>query len=486
MREFSTLLNQALLNGLKSNASADDAAFFSDLMNIVPYELGARSYEEVYNPLETVRHQYPFPQWFRFENDNFVLTPADLIQVDESYQPFELAFKSTQDWNLGKLQKSMRYVDYGSSWILLSPEGCIFKKGGKVMTQTSLKASGLTKHKNRTIIGGATQGLWTPQWIDALEGLSFPGKDKLLDFKLGKNVVFWSDFDSIIFPFGLLLPEDYVSRETLVELLSAQDFGFLVLPTPGAILEVVSSQGQLFVFAEDNLVSMTQSQLTGGTFAITGQQKVGLKCRGAVGGDEDSLIFIDNENQLWRITNGLIKLDFRKYMSELIDDEIFISKDADEEIFYIGDSQKSFLLKNNQLTRVFQTVHSLNPVSAVPSGVTFRTAKDEAVIETSELDIGLPSNKTLTGIFISSNRPLKGVAKASSQVNGKRVEGRPTHINHQGYAASRIFGRRQKVRVEIPDYKELEIDRIELKWQVDDNRQTRGIFSATGTTREGE
>lgn len=486
MREFSTQITEGLLNGLKPNKTASDALFLSDLRGLVPYELGLRSYENVTNPFPPVDETFPFPQWFRFQQDNLLVTSSRLLTINESFLPFELSYAQVSEWNLGQLTQSLRGIDYGKNWLLLGPEGCVFKYDGRVGTSTLLRANSLVHHKNRTVFGGPTNGFWTLKWIEHIRTLTRKGgfDSDMFSLPLRKNFVVWSSFDSTDFPYALLFPEEFIDKDVFLEGLYGNSLGFMEMPFRGAVLEVISSQGQVFVFGEDGLVSISQSDATGATFAITGQQPLGLKCRGAAGGDETSVVFIDRQNQLWKISGGLTKLDFREYMEELEGDEIFIIKDPDEELFHIGDGKRSFVLKNNGLTRVNQTISSLTPAFSFRSGVTFKTAEEDGVIQTDEIDLGVASNKTLTGIFISANRPVEGWAVATAEVRGKRVKGKIVRINKEGYAATRVYGKNIQVSITFDSYKDLEIDRIELKWQIDDNRHTRGTFvteNATGT-----
>src|SRR5690554_2331511 len=121
MREFSTLITEALVNGLKPNEGLRDSSFFKDFYNLVPHPEGPRPYEPVTNVLDFEEDMYPFPQWFKFEKHNIAVTKDELYLLDDGYVPFDLALLNTEasDWRLSIFSKPFRGVDYGDNWILL-------------------------------------------------------------------------------------------------------------------------------------------------------------------------------------------------------------------------------------------------------------------------------------------------------------------------------------------------------------------------------
>lgn len=490
MREFSTQVSGALQNGLRPNKSSQDSAFFDDLYNLVPYELGLRSYEEVASviPEQLMRAKYPFPQWFRFQQDNIAVTNSRIYSLDDSYFPFDSGHVQTSEWGLGIFTETFQAVDYGKNWLLLNRDGAIYKRNGFVYSTDKLRASSILEFKNRTVIGGPLNGLWSQQWLDELAVLTNKSgiSKEMFSMKLGRNYIFWSSFGSTDFPFALLHPKEFVEQEQLMDTLLENTWGFYELPFRGDVLNMQVLGNQLYVFCSDGLVSFTMDEAVGNTLRPTGQQAIGLKQRGAVGGDNTSLVFIDRFDQLWKATGeGLRKLDFSDYMSQLTG-EIYISKNPDEELFYIGDQHRSFCLINQSLTRVFQTVGSVSGAYTGLSGVPFQTAGRHAGFKTDKIDIGMPSNKTLTGAFLSFNKYAPGSIAVSADVRGRKVKRPTARLNKEGYASTRLHGKNHQIEVKIDNFEDLLLDRIELKWQTDDNRQTRGLLTTEDATGTGE
>lgn len=493
MREFSTSISDALANGLQPNESFRDTMFFQDLYNLIPSEMSCRSFEGLDDvipiPQEERKFYYPFPQWFRMEHDNIVLLKGGVFRLEE-YPTLPFDLKSIV-LETPEFSENFRHADYGGNWILTNRDGSVYHYNDEVKFSDKLRASAITKHENRTVIGGPLGGLWTDEFLDHLEevtDLTDLGDGFNLDIQ--KNYIFWSGFDSKYFPFSLINPEimfsDFIDSQPFTELLYSNSFGWMEMPFRGDVLDMIVSNQQLFVFGEDGVCSLAVNpQATGASYQITGRQPFGIKQRGAVGGDETSFVFIDKFNQLWKVSSeGLIKMDFSDYMQELTG-TIYITKDPDEEIFYIGDENFSFLLNGRRLTRVYQTVQKTSGAYPFRAGVAFETGDKKARFRSERLDIGNTDNKTLTGIAVGMDREATGRARANAVVNGKEVQGPITPLNLEGYAATRLYGAQHEIEVEIDNFKNLNIDHIELKWQIDDRRQRRGTFTTQDSSGAG-
>lgn len=483
MREFSTQISKALLQGLKPNESIDDTMFFDDCYNLVSYDMSLRSYEPVRSIADGSSFKFPFPQWISLQNDSFLFTGDKLLRTNKEFIPFDLETPpELVKWDFPRTDQPFDVIDYEKNWFAINADGCMYEWQGSIKATTALKCNAAVKYKNRTVLGGPTEGMWTDHFRDAL--LQYAPTGFMTD-SLKSNFILWSSFDSEDFPYCLVEPSVMQGRDWFDNLIEKGEFGFMEMPFDGAVIDMYEVQDQLFVFGEDGVVSLAQSEGPGATLAQTGQQDFGLKQRNSVGGDNESMVFIDKLNYLWYISpDGLRRLDYRDYMSQL-NGYIYISKHPSEETFYIGDEDLSFVLNQGKLTRVSQTVSATDGGYENLTGMSWETGGNEAVIETDKVDLGIPSNKTLTGIFISANRPVAGKAWASADVGGRRVEGRRVNLNPEGYAATRIYGKNHKIHIRFDSYKNLSIDRIELKWQVDDNRQTRGFLTTENASGSG-
>lgn len=489
MREFSTNITGALVRGLRPDRNSAEAEFFADLYNLVSDDFGLSSYHPVVNvlPAHFTESRDLLPQWFKLQKEDIAVTHMGLFRLDTDYIPFDASYLHIQDWDNTYLQEQFKVVDYGKNWLMLNRHGAVYRYGSELKATRAIKASDITKFKNRTVIGGPVNGLWTKQWLAEVKGLAQKSgfSEDTYNLSLAKNFIFWSSFDSVDFPFALLFPRDYVEQPLLMERFLENTWGYMEMPFRGDVLALHAVGDSLIVFGEDGTVVLGQTEASGATFAIQASRSVGIKSRGAVGGDSEIMVYIDKESQLWRITagGGISLLDFSEYMSELVG-EIYVSKKPNEDLFYIGDRNKSFVLKGTNLSRCYQTITSTYSGFPFNAGVSFVTGGKEARIKTQELTLGQPSNKTLTGVFLDCNRPPEAVITAKAKVRHKDVKGKSVRTSPEGFSSTRIFGKNHAVEIEFNSFEELQIDRIELKWQIDDKRHTRGTVvteNATGT-----
>lgn len=491
MREFSTNITGALVNGLRPDKNSAEADFFSDLYNLVSDDFGLSSYEPVLNvlPAHFTESADLLPQWFRFMKEDIAVTHMGLFQLDDNYLPFDASYLHVQDWDNTYLTEQFRAVDYNKNWLMVNRSGAVFRYGDQVRATRDIKASDITKFKNRTVIGGPVNGLWTKQWLAEISEMAKKSglSEDTYSLPIAKNFIFWSSFDSVDFPFALLFPRDYVEQDLLIERFLENTWGYMEMPFKGDVLSLHSLGDSLIVLGEDGVAVLAQTEGTGATFAIQSYRSVGIKSRGAVGGDDEAMVFIDEESQLWRITSGsgINLLDFSEYIGEL-DGEIYITKQANEDLFYIGDKNKSFVLKGNKLSRCYQTVTSMHSGFPVRAGTSYITGSRKARIKSQDISLGQPSNKTLTGVFLDCNRVPKAKVTAEAQIRGKHVRGKQVITSPEGYAATRLFGKNHAVEVEFDSFEDLQIDRIELKWQIDDRRHTRGTVVTENATGTGE
>jgi len=495
MREFSTSISNALANGLKPDEAFRDTMFFKDLYNLIPSKTRLRAYQPIVDVLPLLQEKrneiYPFPQWFRLEHDNIVISKKALYKLEEyNIPPFDLSpISTTSPLNFSE---SFRHADYGNNWMMLNRDGCIYKYNDEVDFTTKLKASAITHHQNRTVIGGPLNGLWADEFLEELERLVDLSELEKSGFnlELKKNYIFWSGYDSNYFPFSLLFPElvfsDFTNQQPFTELLYSNSFGYMEMPFKGDVLDMISSNGQVFVFGSDGICSVAISpKASGATFHITGSQPFGIKQRGAVGGDENSLVFIDVFDQLWYVTNrGLEKLNYSEYMKQL-GENIWITKDPEQELFYIGDLDKSFALSNGRLTRIYQTVHQTSGAFPFRAGVMTETGDKKASFKSDKLDLGNTDNKTLTGVAVGLDTKTEGTAIATATIDGREFSIEPISLNPDGYAATRIYGKQHIVEVILNNFEGINIDHIELKWQIDDRRQRRGTFTTQNSSGAG-
>ena len=125
MREFSTQITQALVNGLRPDEVLRDDAFLRDMYNVMPFERGPKPFDTINNVVKDL--DYPFPQWFRFESEDILVTRTAVYRLNTDYMPFELESFVTENFEYTEFTEPFHAVDYGDNWLLINSGGCIYK-----------------------------------------------------------------------------------------------------------------------------------------------------------------------------------------------------------------------------------------------------------------------------------------------------------------------------------------------------------------------
>ena len=484
MREFSSSIREGLFNGLVPKNAADGSMYLSDCYNLLGYRTYFGSYKPVQDKLEITK-DYPFPQWLRLRHFELIVTRNDVKFLLDNNTLEDI---SKGDWDSDDFLSPFQGISYGDRFVLINKELCIYYDGSELHKDYELRANAFIEHRDRSVIGGAPNGLWTPEWKDFFA--DFASSDIVSDFDVKPNSIFWSSFGSVDFPLAFLDLDMVVGDETyFTDLLRHNEWGFLELTFKGAVLDIVEFRGNLVVGGEDGISFVSlDPELPGAGYGEREIIRTGLKSRGSMISDGTELLFIDNDNHLWNFTQDTRNVyDYSEYFKELTG-VMSIQRDPNEGLYYIGDGTQSFVFNGQGLFRVSQTVHSLYVSEKDKRGITFSTGYDVALIESDAHDIYNHAQKTLVGVAVIADAPVEGTIEASSEVKGNYYQSPKFPINHEGYSAVRLFGREHKIRVFFNSYKNKNIRAIELKWQSDDTRYRRGIsgLENAGTAGSGE
>lgn len=485
MREFSTSLREALFNGLKPGGGAAGLQYLNDCYNLVAYPTYFGSYKPV-TDLLNLADDYPFPQWLRLKDFNVVVRRDNVQQkpgVDIT--EFSKGTYTAQDFT-----EPFYGVSYGDRFMLLNRDACVYFDGTNLQKDLTLRASAIVKHKNRTIIGGALDGLWTPAWKTFLE--AYASAEITSSFNIKKNSIFWSSFDSSDFPFALVDPDLVLAGAgDFVDMLRHNEWGFLELSFHGDVLDIVEFQDNLVVAGEDGISFVSfNPDLPGSGYGEVQRLHTGIKSRGCIVSDNNQLVFIDNESHLWHLVTDPRSrqqrqvFDFSEYLSEL-GENVYMRKDPHEDLFYVGDGERSFVYNGRALFRVFQTVGAIDPGLATKQGVVFETGLQNALIESDTHDLFNHAQKTLVGVGVIATKPVAGVIQAQAEVKGSYFTSPPYKMNHEAYTATRIFGREHIIKIDFTTFEDKNIRAIELKWQADDVRYRRGVSGLEGAGTAG-
>lgn len=479
MREFSTSIREGLFNGLVPKKAPDGSQFLSSCINLVRYGSYFGSYKPV-NDIVEAEKDFPFPQWLRLDDIDLFITRNDVQVISGG----TLTSITKGVWAPQEFTEPFRGVSYGSYWFITNRDASIWFDGEEMHKTEDFRAATIIRDRNRTVFGGALDGFWTPTWKALLD--SFGSAEIAHENRVDSNFVFWSSFGSHDFPFSLVDPSIVPNTKWLVDSMKHNEWGFMELGFRGSVLDFHVFQESLVALGEDGISFLRPDlDLPGSSYGEVDLINVGLKCRGAVAGDALTMVFIDNENRLWRMTRETRDVvDFSDYFSQLGEDT-YVTKDPHEDIYYIGDGATSYVLSGLALFQVWQTIGYVSPGYEAKTGVTFPTAPQNAVIQSDTHDLFQHSQKTLVGVAVVATEQVGGTAQVESEVRGVTYTSPQMPLNFEGYAALRLFGRGHKISLEFPSYENKNIRVIELKWQLDDVRYRRGASGLENAGRAG-
>lgn len=279
--------------------------------------------------------------------------------------------------------------------------------------------------------------------FDMLLDIEWATTDLLLE-KFKDSWVKWSQIGSADFTIG---------RDNIA--------GEMPMDWRGQIYDIRKLGKKVMVYGVNGVSELIPA---GNAFGLNTIYNLGLMGRNAVCGD-DTHYFIDKIGQLWRVSEGLKKLDYSEYLSEL--SSPVMSWDNEKNLIYICDGTIGFVYSpdSNSL--------GSGPVNVAgiryQDGESYITAPDTITIPTFELttdiyDFGTRKEKTIFGFEISTN--LSGSLQASIDY---RTDLRSSFrslswvgINPHGKVTLPCYGVEFRFKVRALEYEYFEIDWLKV------------------------
>ena len=209
---------------------------------------------------------------------------------------------------------------------------------------------------------------------------------------------------------------------------------------------------------------------------------LGLINKGAVDGNVLDHVFVDEDYNVVKIGGeGPGVLGYQHYMLQLGDSEdIIVNYDSANGDYYIGNSEKTFLLSPNGLTEVTQHPSAawkgdINGTYMLPETVD----DDLPLIVTESFDMGYSGQKTISVIesnVFSVEDAEAAVDYAFDLVNWTSTNFTP--INNMGIATITAVGNRFRFRLRFSDINnDFRIGYINVRYKMTDLRGIRGVYA---------
>ncbi len=511
MAEITLQLSDNLVNGLRSDDRFPVNSPALELMDMLkPTQFGARTYDGITNAISsgelssnsiTVAH--PYPQIFKGKGITLLLTANKLFTVDESdwsltpvtvYTPAGDVTVITSDsiWHFADFQGSDFWMLFNGTSVIWKDSANWTSSNRAYIVSTQTMKTGCS-FRGRLILGGFNasnfwnsgwQTLWS-SWLARFEsyGFSLGGP--------GGNWIWWSApgggdilsfFTSVFAQTGL---PDITNGHTVqdpigIEQAMINASGFMPLDNQGDIVSLKALRNHVVVYGNDGVSAVTPYSQPFATFGL--QERIlpiGLAARGAVGGDLDEHIFMDNSGVIWRLDNQLKlqRLGYKEFGSTLLGNEILIGLDPNERDYYISDDTDCFCLNASGMGKCDQLVQGVFYADGGLIGIAEdATNPNAALIRTLPLDMNVPGIKTIHTLEVFTD----GIASVQvaldyrhstgdAWVTSAFVEGSPAGVYYLGIAGTE-FRVRVKGTLSGAGY----VEKIVVRFTHIDARMVRG------------
>jgi hypothetical protein len=228
--------------------------------------------------------------------------------------------------------------------------------------------------------------------------LEFDSTDLLLE-RFKDSWVKWSAIGSADFTIG---------RDNIA--------GEMPMAWPGVVHDVRKLEGKVMVYGANGVSMLTPAE---NTFGMRTIYTLGIKSRHAVVGTDNVHYFIDTIGQLWKISDGLEKLDYSEFLSLL--SFPVMSWDNEKNLIYICDGTLGFVYSPDS-----------NSLASGPVNVAGIAFQDATSYITAPADIDIPRFEMTTDIYDFNTRKEKTIfgLEVSTDLSGAlqaTIEYRTSH-----------------------------------------------------------
>lgn len=450
MREYEHNFMEGLRKGLRThqdNPTNEQALL--ECYNTKPSPNGLIPYEPITDPLTGATVDWPFPQLFIGSGFRILATDTKIYQVASDWTA-TLKITTTESgvWD---------FLDFGDYFILVN--------GAKIVaidpSDNSYSAADSSTHMPRFATGCN------------FKGQIVGGNIKTTWHGCGINSVVWSDIGSASFT---------PSKKN--------EAGFRHMFWEGEVLRVKRLGDVVMVYGDNGIAALPPVSEPVVTFGMKELLNIGIPCKSAVGGDEHSQAFVDNNGWLWKVVEGQMpkKLGYQEFMTNLTASKIVVSYDPGEDEFFISDDSTCYVLTPYGLCEGYQLVTTVAHLDGTTYGVFSDTEDYEFRIKSDTLDFGTRGFKTLSGMDLGIYHPATYgeddvVSYGSLDIRSDRTsdfsQTRKEWIrtNDMGNVTPQVSAEEFRLRVKVSRFENVKLNYIRSHVKVVDRRTLRGVYS---------
>lgn len=487
-----------------NNRMPRNSQYFTTLQNIRVRPEGLVAYDAVTQPVSTadltsasVTIAFPFPQLFRGKWVTLLADETKLFTVNES--TWAITQVTTYDLYTPASTKAItaggpwHFMDFFNTWMLFNGECCILKFGGdaKYYVQDTLSVQTGCAHRGRAIQGGfSTSDFWSSTWKTFWTSRIIqdnPPNSSIVKTMtdIGPNWVMWSTIGGGDLRFihdvtwattGPYTVGHDSAHPYILDYIRRNEWGLMPMTFQGSVLNTTSLGQHVFVGGEDGINILTQYSSPVPTFGLSLSLPYGILSRSAVGGNDERIVFLDEDGCLWHLDAALKldRLDYTEYFNPMVGTDVVINYHPQEQDFYISNGADCFILsRDGGLSQGPQLLTSLAWAQGGPIGF-FESEADSTMLAVSDVfDMGYGGLKQIQQTLITGDpdETLQVAYDYRYDRNGSWTRTPFTTVGKESNVFTLIAGNEFRLVIKKPSsYTGVKIERIDITWKPIDKR----------------
>lgn len=506
MKEYSFEIDKQLATGLRRDfRQKKNALNLVECINLEPTSYGLASFaplkllwtsSQLYNM--GIEFKWPFPQLLKLKKFTLLLGANYIFVVaDESWELTQLDtynFYNHSNKRTIKAGHIWQVIDFWDTFILTNGMCTIWydRHNDKLLVEDSVRITCGVDYKGRALFGGFDpnhywSAAWKAHW--AANPSTVVGEQPRA---LGANFVKWTmvgggDLDQI---FDGVVDYDHLLRN---------DQGEMPMPHNTLVCHMKKLADKVLIYSYDSVAVVSHKSKPISTISPDRERLAnGISSLGALGGNEENHIYVDGKGSLvWIDSRFQVReLGYREYLESMLGTDIIVSYNELFNCYYIANADKTLMLTwdedNNRpqgLAEVKQRITSCISIDGDCFGLGSEVEEYEASLCTDVFDLERKGIKSIRWIGLEGEEGLLDETEGSIYF---RVHYRYSHrdrflqtswhkVNKEGMCYFPIAGVDFKVEMKANDFRLINISRIIISFQFDDNRFTRGIDITRGS-----
>jgi hypothetical protein len=235
---------------------------------------------------------------------------------------------------------------------------------------------------------------------------------------------------------------------------------------------------QIVAYCSDGIFVLSPQKSPAVTFGMDRIAYYGITTQGAVGGDENQHVFVDEHGYLRRLTTkGVDRLGFQEFFLPMLDTDFRISHDSAEKEFFICNEDYGYKLTESGLTQMEQIVSGGFTAQGVFIGARNTPAISYYSLTTDTFDFGIRAGKTIEAVELSgANLQSAEVCAYWQKPDGSFGQSPWFPVNQELIAYPKTHGTNLRIGVRTSTAGAEFEDELRIRWKLSDKRAIRGMY----------